>query len=199
MSRIVTVLTNRKCTSHFESIWKCFPVIVFSRIRNYTPLLCDPHGISIIWPERDSFRCRYYMWPTLTEHSKKLKLKLIYDRRSVGQSVLVSGSHLEPMTIFLFSVWRLRVSWCVAPSLTRGRVCNLLVQLLLGLTRPVTLGPKSRRTHDHILLSHLRLPQPVGPGPRIYIPQEQGGPVILRALSSLSVASYDSQGSGEGF
>jgi hypothetical protein len=34
----------------------------------------------------------------------KLKLKLIYDRRSVGQSVLVSGSHLEPMTRFLFSV-----------------------------------------------------------------------------------------------
>jgi hypothetical protein len=33
-----------------------------------------------------------------------LKLKLIYDRRSVGKSVLVSGSYLEPMTRFLFSV-----------------------------------------------------------------------------------------------
>jgi hypothetical protein len=32
----------------------------------------------------------------------KLKLKLIYDRRSVGQAVLVSGSHLEPMTRFFF-------------------------------------------------------------------------------------------------
>jgi hypothetical protein len=42
----------------------------------------------------------------------------------------------------------------------------------------MTLGSKSRRTHDHILLSHLRFPQPGGPGPRIYIPQEQGGPVI---------------------
>jgi hypothetical protein len=64
----------------------------------------------------------------------------------------------------------------VAPSLTRGRVCNLLVQLLLGLARAVTLGSKYRRTHDHILLSHLRLPQPGGPGPRIYIPQETGWP-----------------------
>jgi hypothetical protein len=27
------------------------------------------------------------------------------------------------------------------------------------------------------MLSHLRLPQPEGPGPCIYIPQEQGGPV----------------------
>jgi hypothetical protein len=89
-----------------------------------------------------------------------------------------TGSHLEPITRFLFSVWRLRVSWCVAPSLTRGRVCNLLVQLLLGLARAVTLGSKSRRTHGHILLPHLRLPQPGGPGPCIYIPQEQGGPVI---------------------
>jgi hypothetical protein len=57
---------------------------------------------------------------------KKLKLKLIYDRQSVGQSVLVSGAHLEPMIRFILSLWRLRVSWCVAPSLTRRRVCNLL-------------------------------------------------------------------------
>jgi hypothetical protein len=52
--------------------------------------------------------------------------------------------------------------------LTRRRVCNLLVQFA------VTLRSKSLRTHDHILLSHLRLSQPGGPGPRIYIPQEQG-------------------------
>jgi hypothetical protein len=42
---------------------------------------------------------------------------------AVGQPVLVSVSHL-----------------------TRGWVCNLLVQLLLGLARVVTLGSKSRRT-----------------------------------------------------
>jgi hypothetical protein len=35
----------------------------------------------------------------------------------------------------------------VASSLTKGRVCNLLVQLLLGLARAVTLEPKSRKTH----------------------------------------------------
>jgi hypothetical protein len=73
---------------------------------------------------------------------------------------------------------QLRVYYVVAPSLTRGRVYYLLVPLLLGLARAATLGSKSHRTHAHILLSHLRLPQPGGPGPRIYIPQEQGGPVI---------------------
>jgi hypothetical protein len=71
---------------------------------------------------------------------------------------------------------------------TRGWVCNLPVQLLLGLARAVTPGPKSRRTHDHILLSHLRLLQPGGPGPCIYIPQEQAGPVILLGTGFLSVA-----------
>jgi hypothetical protein len=73
---------------------------------------------------------------------------------------------------------QLRFCNFVAPSLTRRYVCNLLVQLLLGLARAVTLGSKSRRTHGHILLSHLRLPQLGGPGSRIYIPQEQCGPII---------------------
>jgi hypothetical protein len=100
---------------------------------------------------------------------------------------------LKPMTRFLFSVWRLRVSWCRAPSLTRGWVCNLLVQFLLGLTRSVTLGSKSRRTHDHILLSHWILPQLRGPGLRIYIPQEQGFPVITLDTGFHFVAFYDSK------
>jgi hypothetical protein len=64
----------------------------------------------------------------------------------------------------------LRSSCWGAPSLTRGRVCNLLVQFA------VSLRAKSRRTHGHILLYHTRLPQPGGPDPCIHIPQEQGGP-----------------------
>jgi hypothetical protein len=41
----------------------------------------------------------------------------------------------------------------------------------------VTQWSESHRTRNHIL-SHLRLRQPGGPGSRIYITQEQGGPVI---------------------
>jgi hypothetical protein len=110
-----------------------------------------------------------------------LYVEAIYYRRSVGQSVLMSGFHLEPMIRFLFPVWKQRISWCGTPSLTRGWVCNLLAQLLLGIARAVTLGLMSRRTHDHILLSHLRLCQPGGTGPRIYIIQVHGGPLILPA------------------
>jgi hypothetical protein len=35
-----------------------------------------------------------------------------------------------------------------------------------------------RDSWPHFTVSDLRLPQPGGPGPCIYIPQEQGGPVI---------------------
>jgi hypothetical protein len=119
-----------------------------------------------------------------------LKLKLIYNRQSVGQSVLVLGSYLGAMTRFILSLWRLQVSWCGTPSLTGGWVCNLLVQLLLGLARVVALESKSRRTHGHILLSHMRLPHPGRPGPRIYIPQKQGGPVIPPGTCFLSMLMW---------
>jgi hypothetical protein len=43
----------------------------------------------------------------------------------------------------------------------------------------VPLESESRGTQDHVLFSQfLRIPQPPEPGPRIYIPQEQRGPVI---------------------
>jgi hypothetical protein len=61
-------------------------------------------------------------------HATEFKLKLIYDRQSVGQSVLVPGTHLRPV-INLFS-WiffrQLRVCYFVVPSLTRGRACKFL-------------------------------------------------------------------------
>jgi hypothetical protein len=69
---------------------------------------------------------------------------------------------------FLLEIFFRQLQFCnfVLPSLTRGRVCNLLVQLLLGLARAATLGSKSSRTHGHILLSLMRLPQTLGPDPR---------------------------------
>jgi hypothetical protein len=70
---------------------------------------------------------------------------------------------------------QLRNCYFVAPSLTRGRVCNLL--LLLVLASAVPLGSESRGTQDHILLyQFLRLPQPGKSGSRIYIPQGTGWP-----------------------
>jgi hypothetical protein len=74
----------------------------------------------------------------------QLKLKLIYDRRSVGQSVLVSGTHLGPTTNFSFSLKfpldSCGFSYFVAPSLTRRRVCNLQYNCFWALSEQSLLG-----------------------------------------------------------
>jgi hypothetical protein len=78
------------------------------------------------------------------------------------------------LDIFFRQLW---ACYFVAPSLTRGRVGNLLLLLVLAST--IALGSETRGTQDFILLPQfLRLPQPGEPGPRIYIPQEQGDPDI---------------------
>jgi hypothetical protein len=51
------------------------------------------------------------------------------------------------------TVRQLRICWFGAPSLTRGRVCRL--QLQLALASPVIFGSESRRTGGHILLSQI--------------------------------------------
>jgi hypothetical protein len=96
-------------------------------------------------------------------------------------SILVSGSHLKPMTRF-FCVWQLRVSWYGTPSLTRGWVCNLLTQLLSGLARAVTLVSKSRRTHDQDFTLSLRHPQVGGPGLLNYIPKNRVAQLLSPGL-----------------
>jgi hypothetical protein len=72
---------------------------------------------------------RHSRHKSLLDLCEKLQLQLIYDRQSVGQSVLVSGAHLGPVTNLPFSLKFLLDSYgvCnfVAPSL-RGWVCKLL-------------------------------------------------------------------------
>jgi hypothetical protein len=73
---------------------------------------------------------------------------------------------------------QLRVCYFAAPSLTRGRVCNLLYNCFWALPEQSLLGGIPEELTAIFLLSHLRLPRPGRPGSRIYILQEQGGPVI---------------------
>jgi hypothetical protein len=125
----------------------------------------------------------------------KLKLKINYNRQSVGRPVgLRHPSGTSDQFFFLLEIFfrQFPVRYFVAPSLTRGRVCNLL--LLLVLARAVPFRSESRGKQDHVLLSQfLRLPQLGGPGPRIYIPRNRVAQIYHRFLGSLSVASYDSQ------
>jgi hypothetical protein len=124
---------------------------------------------------------------TVIEVEAEVNLRPIVSRPVCPGVRCPSGTRDQFFFLLEIAYRQLRIIYFVAPPLTRGRVCNfltrgrvcnLLVQLLLGLARAVTLVSKSHRTHGHILLSHLRLPQPGGPGSRIYIPQEQRDPVI---------------------
>jgi hypothetical protein len=93
-------------------------------------------------------------------------------RLTVSQYVCIGIEHpcgtceqiLLPVGMFLSEI-------CGLISLTRRRVCCSVM----------TQQTESCRTRIHTLLSHLRLPQHGGPGSRIYIPQEEGGPVTLPA------------------
>jgi hypothetical protein len=84
------------------------------------------------------------------------KSQLFYDRRSVGQSVLVLSPHLGPKTRFLLLSDSCGFVDIGAPSLARGRVCHL--QLLLVHASAIIFGSVSRGTHDHILLSRFETP-----------------------------------------
>jgi hypothetical protein len=97
--------------------------------------------------------------------------------------------------------WYRAPLWDLQPDITS--CWNVTVWNGSAICSVITQWSESLRTHNHTLLSYLRLPQPGGPGSHIYIPQERGGPVIplgngfpLRCC--LRFTSYDSQGYGGG-
>jgi hypothetical protein len=102
------------------------------------------------------------------------KFKLYCGWRSVGQFVLMSGPFWGPWSDFNF-------------------LCLAITFLLLHVGRPlwredwpvicsaITHWLESRRTHNHVLLPHLRPPQFEGPGRHIYI-QERVCKSLTRCL-----------------
>jgi hypothetical protein len=103
--------------------------------------------------------------------------------------------------------------WWQAPRLTTSNfifqlnTCGYSPYVTSSLTRAwvlftIAAGPR-QRSHSqvqvlrdswpHFTVSDMRLPQPGGPGPHIYIPRNRVVRLYPQALGSLFVASYDSQ------
>jgi hypothetical protein len=93
-----------------------------------------------------------------------------------------------------FFVWQLRRSACNASSLTRERVCNLLLNCFWALPEQSHL---SRSPTELTAISYYLLwdsPNLEGQVPVFISPRNRVAQLYPRALDSLSVASYDSQG-----
>jgi hypothetical protein len=102
------------------------------------------------------------------------------------------------MTRFLFSVLTVRVSWCGAPSLTRGWFYNLLVQLLLALPDQTLSGPSPTELATIFYCLIWDSPNLEGKVPILISLRNRIAQLYPQALCSLFVASYGPQGFGEG-
>jgi hypothetical protein len=123
----------------------------------FTVQLClSSHSrVQVLHNSRPYFSFSFEISTNLANNNKlKSKSKLYYYQWSVGQSVLVSATHLGPGTNFYpsfnYFFRQLWICWCGASSLSWA----------------------------HFIVSVLEIPQPGGPGSCIYFSHEQGSSVI---------------------
>jgi hypothetical protein len=117
---------------------------------------------------------------------------------SQSQSYVTTDSESASLSWCQAPIWDLRPDfyYCqtVAGSLMWGSLSDEWTYLPFTIAAGLWQRSHSwvrvpRDSWPYFTVTHSKLPQPGGPSPRIYVPQEQGGPVI-----SLFVAFYDSQG-----
>jgi hypothetical protein len=126
-----------------------------------------------------------------------IESELVYDWRFTANQFILATSPLRLTNRLFFQLNTCDHSPYVTSSLTRGWVYRL--QLLLALASAYILGSESLRTHDHILLFHIRVSLNLeARSPYLYPPGTWCPSYNPQALGSLFVASYDSQGYGGG-
>jgi hypothetical protein len=101
----------------------------------------------------------------------------LYDWRFTANQLVLAPTPWDTRPVIFFSTEHLRSK----------SLCNILSDQRMGLSFTIVAGPL-HHSHSQVrvpldswpyfTVSDSRLPQPGEPGPRIYIPQEQGGPVI---------------------
>jgi hypothetical protein len=140
-------------------------------------------------PGSIQFRLIGWRLETRFDYYSESKSKLCYDRRSVGQSVLASSTHLELTTRFILL--------SVAGLLMWGALSDDRK----GLPFTIVAGPR-QRSHSRVrvprdswpyfTVSDSRLPNLEGQVPVFISPRNRVAPLYPQALGSLFVTSYDS-------
>jgi hypothetical protein len=108
-----------------------------------------------------------------------------------------SGTRDQFFFLLEISFRQLRVCYFVAPFLTRGRVCNLLYNCFWALPEQSLLGQVQQNSRPYFTVS-FETPNLEGQVSVFISPRNRVAQLYPRALGSLYVASYDSQGSGGG-
>jgi hypothetical protein len=123
----------------------------------------------VLWEVR---RCvRPFIDVLIEATESESESELLYDWRFTANQFVLATGPLRPTTSnFIFQLNTCRYGPCVTSSLTRGWVCRL--QLLLSSPAQSFSGPAGG-SWPHFTVSDLRLPQPGGPGPCIYIPRNR--------------------------
>jgi hypothetical protein len=153
-----------------------YDVFLSSTCAHHGELESDGYHLKSIWSviQRDNClrNCAFYIYqPVFLCVCVEVEVTL---RLTVSQSVCLGIEYpCGTCDQILFPVGMLLSEICCLISVGRplqtdgSAICSVISQ-----------WSESLRTFNHILLSHFRLPQPGRPDSRIYIPQEQGGPVI---------------------
>jgi hypothetical protein len=195
-------LTAVKCTQHISDGYQVYTTHNCDGCQVYaahTSDGCQVHATHIsdgcqVYAAHSFDGCQVYTTHISDGISKS---KLLYGWQSVSQSVsqyvLVSSTFVGLATryYFLSEFCCLKFAVLYLWSALSDERTDLQFAVL-SLNGPSPSEPVT------IFYCLIWLPQPGGLGSRIYIPQEQGGRLIPRALVSLYVVSYDSQGYGGG-
>jgi hypothetical protein len=104
------------------------------------------------------------------------------------------GTRDQFFFLYEISFIQLWVCYFVVPSMTRGRVCNLLYNCFWALSEQSLLGRSPAELTAIFYCLVWDSPHLEGQGPVFISPRNRVAQLYLRALGSLFVASYDSQG-----